>query len=58
MSTSALGAHVARIELEMAFKYLVPRLAQIELDGPVQRLRSSLVGGVKHLPIRYRLKPA
>jgi len=52
------GAHVARLELEMAFKYLVPRLADIELGGPVQRLRSSLVGGVKHLPIRYRLRPA
>jgi cholest-4-en-3-one 26-monooxygenase len=52
------GAHVARLELEMAFKYLLPRIESIEVDGPVQRLRSSLVGGVKHLPIHYRLKPA
>jgi cholest-4-en-3-one 26-monooxygenase len=52
------GAHVARLELEMAFKYLLPRIESIELDGPVQRLRSSLVGGVKHLPIHYRLKRA
>jgi cytochrome P450 len=52
------GAHVARLELEMAFKYLIPRLEAVEVAGPVARLRSSLVGGVKHLPIRYRLKRA
>jgi cytochrome P450 len=52
------GAHVARLELEFAYKYLLPRIDEIELAGPVERLRSNLVGGVKHLPIRYRLKPA
>jgi len=51
------GAHVARLELEMAYKYLVPRIEEIELTGPVSRLRSQLVGGVKHLPIRYKLRP-
>jgi len=53
-----LGAHLARLELMMAYKYLVPRIEEIELAGPVQRLHSSLVGGVKHLPIRYKLRPA
>ena len=52
------GAHVARLELEVAFQALIPRLAQLELAGPVQRLHSNLVGGIKHLPIRYRLRPA
>jgi len=52
------GAHVARLELEMAYKYLLPRLAEVELAGPPQRLMSNLVGGVKHLPIRYKLNPA
>jgi len=52
------GAHVARLELEMAYKYLLPRIEEIELAGSPQRLRSNLVGGVKHLPIRYRLRPA
>jgi cytochrome P450 len=51
------GAHVARLELEVAFQALIPRLAQLELAGPVQRLHSNLVGGIKHLPIRYRLRP-
>jgi len=53
-----LGAHVARLELEVAFRHLLPRIEEIELAGPVDRLRSGLVGGVKHLPIRYKLRPA
>jgi len=52
------GAHVARLELKLAFDYLVPRLEEVELAGPVERLRSQLVGGVKHLPIRYKLGAA
>ena len=52
------GAHVARLEMEMAYKYLLPRIEEIELAGPPERLYSALVGGVKHLPIRYKLRPA
>ncbi len=52
------GAHVARLEMEIAYKYLLPRIQEIELAGPPERLHSALVGGVKHLPIRYRLRPA
>ena len=53
-----LGAHVARFELKVAYKYLLPRIAEVELAGEPERLYSSLVGGIKHLPIRYKLKPA
>ncbi len=53
-----LGAHLARLELEAIFGQLVLRLEEVELAGPVQRLRSTFVGGIKHMPIRYRLKPA
>jgi hypothetical protein len=41
--------------MEVAYKYLLPRIAEVELIGEPDRLHSSLVGGVKHLPIRYRL---
>jgi cytochrome P450 len=51
-----LGAHLARLELIMAYKHLLPRIESVELAGPVERLHSSLVGGVKHLPIRYKLR--
>ncbi len=51
-----LGAHLARLEIQVAYKYLLPRIEEVELVGPVDRLHSSLVGGVKRLPIRYKLK--
>ena len=51
-----LGAHLARLEMEVAYKYLLPRIEEVELAGPVDRLHSSLVGGIKHLPIRYKLR--
>jgi cytochrome P450 len=53
-----LGAHVARLELEVIFRRLIARLDEVELAGPVERLRSSIVGGIKHMPIRYRLRAA
>ena len=52
-----LGAHLARLEMQVAYKYLLPRIEEIELAGPVERLHSALVGGVKKLPIRYKLRP-
>jgi hypothetical protein len=36
----------------------LPRIAEIELTGPPVRLRSTFVGGIKRLPIRYKLRPA
>ncbi|HEB88100.1 MAG TPA: cytochrome P450 [Deltaproteobacteria bacterium] len=52
-----LGAHLARLEMHVAYKYLLPRIAEIELSGPVDRLHSGLVGGLKRLPIHYKLRP-
>jgi len=51
------GAHIARLELEMAYKYLLPRLEEIELAGEPDRLRSNLIGGIKRLPIRFKARP-
>jgi cytochrome P450 len=53
-----LGSNLARLELEVIFRELAKRLDHAELAGPVERLRSSFVGGIKHMPIRYKLKPA
>jgi len=50
-----LGANLARLELRVAFRMLAERLAEVELAGPVDRMRSSFLGGVKRMPIRYRL---
>ena len=51
-----LGANVARLELNVMFRHLATRLDKVELAGPVERLRSSFLGGVKHMPIRYQLR--
>jgi cytochrome P450 len=51
-----LGSHLARLELMVAYKHLLPRIEEIEVAGSIERLHSALVGGVKHLPIRYKLK--
>ena len=50
-----LGAHVARLELQVMFRHLIDRLESVELAGPIERLRSHVIGGIKHMPIRYRL---
>jgi cytochrome P450 len=52
-----LGANLARLELRVMFRHLVARLAECELTGPPERLRSSFVGGIKRMPIRYRIAP-
>jgi cytochrome P450 len=50
-----MGAHVARVELEAIFRHLLARLKSFEVSGPVERLSSAVNGGLKHLPLRYRL---
>jgi cholest-4-en-3-one 26-monooxygenase len=53
-----LGAHLARLELRHAFSQLRDRLESCELAGPPARARSSFVGGIKHVPMRWRIRPA
>jgi cholest-4-en-3-one 26-monooxygenase len=50
-----MGAHVARVELEVIFRHLLARLEWFELSGPVERLSSAVNGSIKHLPLRYRM---
>jgi cholest-4-en-3-one 26-monooxygenase len=51
-----LGANLARLELEVIFRQLVDRFEHFELTGEVERLRSSFVGGIKHMPVRFELR--
>jgi len=53
-----LGANLARLELRVIFRELAARLDEVELAGPYERMRSSFLGGVKRMPIRYRLRPS
>jgi cytochrome P450 len=53
-----LGAHLARLDLQVFFRQFVERVESIELAGPVELLHASFVGGPKHVPVRYRMRPA
>jgi len=48
------GAHLARLELRLMMHSLVHEMDQIELAGPIERLRSNQVSGIKHMPIRFK----
>jgi cholest-4-en-3-one 26-monooxygenase len=47
-----LGASLARLEVRVLYEELVKRVPHIEVAGPVQRLRSNFINGLKHLPVR------
>ncbi|MFM7686424.1 MAG: cytochrome P450 [Actinomycetota bacterium] len=47
-----LGAQLARMELKVLFEELLPRIDSVELDGPIERLRSNFICGMKRLPVR------
>jgi cytochrome P450 len=46
-----LGAQLARLEIRVLFEELLPRLADIRIDGPIDRLRSNFIAGIKRLPV-------
>jgi len=50
-----LGAHLARLEVRVMFEELIPRLSRLEITGPVERLRSNFINGIKHMPVRVEL---
>ncbi len=47
-----IGEHLARVEIEVLLAELLPRLADIRITGPVERLRSNFISGIKHLPLQ------
>ncbi len=51
-----LGQYLARIELSSFFSELLNRVEHLELAGTPRFVEGSFVGGVKYLPVRYRLK--
>lgn len=47
-----LGAHLARLELRILFETLAARIDRVESTGPVARLRSNFISGIKTMPVR------
>jgi cytochrome P450 len=51
-----LGQHLARMEISALFRELLRRVDHIELAGTPRYSQSTFVGGLKSLPIRYRMR--
>lgn len=52
-----LGANLAKLELEIIFDEILERMPDMEIAGPVGRLRSNFIGGIKHMPVRFTPGP-
>jgi cytochrome P450 len=48
-----LGASLAKLEMRVMFEELLRRLPDLELAGPVARLRSNFINGTKSMPVRF-----
>jgi cytochrome P450 len=48
-----LGAALARLEARIMFEELLSRHPRLELVGPVDRMRATMVPGVKRMPVRF-----
>jgi cholest-4-en-3-one 26-monooxygenase len=47
-----LGASLARLELRVVLEELLAGHRHVEVTGPIERLRSNFLHGIKHLPVR------
>lgn len=53
-----LGRILAELEVEALFREIVGRVDSVELAGEPEWVKTNHTGGLKHLPIRYRMKAA
>ena len=49
---SCVGAQLARLEATVLFEELLDRFPKLELVGDVDRMRATMVPGVKRMPVR------
>ncbi len=47
-----LGEHLARVEMRVLFEELLAVADDVQLAGPIERLRSNFICGIKHMPVR------
>lgn len=52
-----LGANLARAEMKIMLSEVLRVLPDMELAGPVQRLRSNFINGIKHMPVTFTSTP-
>ncbi|MBN4047434.1 cytochrome P450 [Acidimicrobiaceae bacterium AH-315-P05] len=49
-----IGAWLARMEIRLVLEELMKRVDGLEIAGPIDRLRSNFISGIKRLPVRIR----
>ncbi len=47
-----LGAALGRLQVKVAIEELLPRLSDFRMMGPVERLQSNFIHGVKRMPVK------
>jgi cytochrome P450 len=47
-----LGVHLAKLEVQVMFDELLPRLGHMDLTAPPQRIRSNFTNALKRMPVR------
>jgi len=45
------GSHMARLEMRVTFEELLARFPKLRVKGPVERLASNFINGIKSLPV-------
>ena len=48
-----LGANLARVEASAIIPAVLSRMKDLELAGPVERVRSTLMNGIRSMPVRF-----
>ena len=48
-----LGAHLARLEIDVVLRALVARMPDLRVVGPPKRVRTNFINGVKSLPVEF-----
>ena len=48
-----LGSRLAELQLKVLFEELLRRFPDIHVSGPIRRLRSNFIYGIKEMPVRY-----
>jgi cytochrome P450 len=51
-----LGRILAEMEVEALFREITTRVDRVELSGPAEWVKTNHTGGLKRLPIRYKMR--
>ncbi len=47
-----LGRHLANLEIELILEVMAKKIDKVELTGPIDRLRSNFINGIKSMPVK------